>query len=757
MRAAVPWAILLALPAGALPAEALVTLTMTERAGVERKGEVVTFGLPLPKGKVKSAGRLSLTSAGRAIPAEIIPVTRWCDDGSLRWVHLIFPADCPAKAARKLTLALGDAPPPPARTLRATEQADRIVIDTGAVRLAVRKSSFNLIDSASAGGAETIRPHRRGLGVKVGGVEYLAGLDAGAKVRLEEASGFRAVVRASGAFRNAAGERKFDFDCRLYAYAGSGNVRVVVTVLNRQGKLAQPMPLEACFIDLPTTVRAGSCLFGSEDGIKSARLAGDGEAFLYQPAADRHVFGGAVEGAGKGKSTKTCATGWGGLTDGEAGLAAGVKWFWQLFPKSVEVNADGLLRVGLYPARHGRAIDIYPGVARTHEVTLAFGPGEAKTLRGVFAALQRPLRPFAPPKWYCRDTRCFGELCEAGGKELYGEFAPAVKRFDEAFEQANRRCQAFRDLRVKKGVRTESYGFLGYGDGVHWVWTPNVDVPENICWDGNYYGYPHMMCTQFLRTGKLEYFDNFEAHALHVADVHTVHYAAERKHLLGACRYCPPTDHVRIDPANGKDYKTARVYVSNTFNHHKVAGVIDRWYFLRDHRCRDVADMVLGYVHRYRAADNDYGQPRGPGTVMSFCADACALYGRKDKWVKRAANVLRLHKGRKLKLSFQAGIFLAGLRRYHEISGDPEALAYIKDSCDRILAAKRGGGNPCAAMTFLYRKTGQRKYLDAALKALPTSSRFSNPWKDFALSMHNAHLAIGDLHHIARRQGQPAQ
>jgi len=246
-----------------------------------------------------------------------------------------------------------------------------------------------------------------------------------------------------------------------------------------------------------------------------------------------------------------------------------------------------------------------------------------------------------------------------------------------------------------------------------------------------------------------------EAHALHVADVHTVHYAADRPQLVGGCRYCPPTDHVRLDPKNSNDYRTARVYVSDLFNHHKVAGAIDRWYFLRDHRSKDVADLVLDYVYRWRYGDNDYGQPRGPGMIMVFCADAYDLYGDRDKWVKRASNVLRVHRNRPLKLSFQAGIFLEGTRRYYEMSGDEAALEYIRRPCDRIIeAGGKPGGNTCTAMTLLYRKTGEQKYLDMALQKLPQSGRFGNPWKEFGLSMRNAHIAIGDLHHIAQGRGR---
>jgi len=737
----------------ARPGQELVSLTMAERAGVERQAEWVTIGVPLPKSRVKSVEDLSLLQDGRPIDAEIIPVTRWWDDGTLRWVHLIFPAGCPANAKASVTLAVGETTAQHEASLRCTETDDGFLVDTGPLTFQVRKNGFNLIDMAQVNGETIIRSHSCGLGVCVGGKEYLASSDPNARVVLEEKGPLHAVVHATGSFRNAAGERQFDFDCRLYAYAACPYVDTVVTLINRQGQEPDKIALDGFFVELPTTVRQGTCTFGTEDGgVNKGSLAVKPEACIFQSSSSEHVFSGAVAGGGGGKQTKPTAIGWGDLSDQTKGLAAGVKWFWQLHPKSIEFNAEGRLLVGLYPARCSKPLDIYTGVARTHEVRLLFHAGQpdVKKLHGVFAGLQRPLRPFAPPKWYCRDTQCLGDYCEAGGPELYGSFAEKVAKFDAAFELANRRNEAFHDARTLKGVETDSYGFLGFGDSVHYVWTPNLNVPENIAWDGNYYGYPHMMCVQFLRTGNLEYFDNFEAHALHVADVHVVHYTP-RTHLIGGCRYCPPTDHVRIDPTNSSDYKTAKVYVSDLFNHHKVAEIIERWYFLRDHRSRDVAQIVLDYCYRWTYADNDYGQPRGPGTIMDFCYQGYLLTGERI-WIARAANVLRVHRGRDLNLSFQAGIFLEGMRRYYEMSGDEEALNYIRQSCDRLIAGSRKGGVTAQAHSFMYLKTGDRKYLQAALDNLPQEGQFGNPGKDFALSMRNAAMCIGDLHRIAQSQ-----
>jgi hypothetical protein len=329
----------------------------------------------------------------------------------------------------------------------------------------VRKRGFNLIDTARLGGETIIRNHSRGLGVSVGGKEYLASLDPNARLVLEEKGPLHAVIHATGSFRDAAGERRFDFDCRLYAYAGCPYVETVVTLLNRQGQEPDKIALDGFFLELPTTVRQGTCAFGTEDGaVNKSSLAEKSEAYIFQSSSSEHIFGGAVTGRGGGKQTKPTTIGWGGLSDQTKGLAAGVKWFWQLHPKSIEINAGGRLHVGLYPARCAKPLDIYAGVARTHEVRLFFHAGQpdAKKLHGVFAGLQRPLRPFAPPKWYCRDTQCLGDYCEAGGPELYGPFAEKVARFDAAFELANRRNEAFHDSRSLKGVEFDSTASSGW-------------------------------------------------------------------------------------------------------------------------------------------------------------------------------------------------------------------------------------------------------------------------------------------------------
>ena len=118
--------------------------------------------------------------------------------------------------------------------------------------------------------------------------------DFAATLFLEGAQGGNVVVlRAAGSLKNVAAEKKFDFDCRLIAYAGCAEVRIVVTLVNRQGRTAEFIPLEAFFLELPTAVQQGKCLFGTETGeLIEGSLDGRTEAYVYQSSSDEHVFGG---------------------------------------------------------------------------------------------------------------------------------------------------------------------------------------------------------------------------------------------------------------------------------------------------------------------------------------------------------------------------------------------------------------------------------------------------------------------------------
>ncbi|MDP6460277.1 MAG: hypothetical protein QGH59_00760, partial [Gemmatimonadota bacterium] len=134
-------ALLLASLALAGTAAALdVPLTVRETAGVARAGEIVTSGIPLPKGEVLSGSDVAI----EGVDAQFLPLATW-RDGSVKWLQVSFPATVSAWGTSVYRLVDGTGSPPPAG-LSVVEAGGAVTVDTGPLRFTVRGDSFTLFD-----------------------------------------------------------------------------------------------------------------------------------------------------------------------------------------------------------------------------------------------------------------------------------------------------------------------------------------------------------------------------------------------------------------------------------------------------------------------------------------------------------------------------------------------------------------------------------------------------------------------------------
>ncbi len=138
-------------------AEFQVPLTVTESAGVARKAEPVSGGVPLPRGMFRRDQAFALFAAdGKEVPCQVSPLVVETD-GTLRWVLLDFQADVPAGATNAYTLRAARPSARPARPLQVADAADGITVDTGAMKFTVaRGKPFGLFDSVLAGGKPVV-------------------------------------------------------------------------------------------------------------------------------------------------------------------------------------------------------------------------------------------------------------------------------------------------------------------------------------------------------------------------------------------------------------------------------------------------------------------------------------------------------------------------------------------------------------------------------------------------------------------------
>jgi len=137
------------LSAGAARAELNVPLMVVERDGEMRIDQPVTSGVPLPEGAYKDVSKLRLVDGqGGEVPCQFTPTVRWFRDKTVRWVLLDFQASVPGYATRPFFLRDDGPAKPIDHPLVVQEDAQRIVVTTGPLRFAVRKSGFDLIHEA---------------------------------------------------------------------------------------------------------------------------------------------------------------------------------------------------------------------------------------------------------------------------------------------------------------------------------------------------------------------------------------------------------------------------------------------------------------------------------------------------------------------------------------------------------------------------------------------------------------------------------
>jgi len=253
---------------------------------------------------------------------------------------------------------------------------------------------------------------------------------------------------------------------------------------------------------------------------------------------------------------------------------------------------------------------------------------------------------------------------------------------------------------------------------------------------GNYYDFPNAALMQFLRTGNKKFLRRFIPNAIHVGDVFTCHYHP-RKDLWGACRYCPPRNHVAGD--RGKPY------LSNEYNHNKSQCVFAHYYLTGDLRTLDNAMLLANNAYANHDADSGWAA-RGIGHQLAALWCTYELTGEK-KYLDRMKGLAyrAMAQWRRGKYSkgdpFMWGIANEGVVYYYWVSGDKKVIEDLKTGIDK--RGNRAGNNANMALgnAMVYAVTGEQKYADLAWGAFRQGKADSRP-KSFGLAWRNTPFAL---------------
>ena len=496
---------------GAAAWEIPLTVENPARSGVP---PYISGGVPLLAGQAKEPAELRLAvkdGAGKpsAIPAQFRVLARyWRGDNSIRWVLVDFAtASVPGeKKVVYLTDAKLDAPAPK-NAVSVEDKGDALVVSTGVAVFTINKKKFNFLQSAVVDGEELLAgSDDAGTVIEdVLGEKYYS--SEGAKeVKALESGPVRVCIRARGQHLARGGKGysrgMYGYDIFMNFYAGSSEVAADVVLTNNFAKsIGEPLMKDASLLVKLAgggNPVSGTCkVYGAAPFFSELYKPEDGESIcLYQDSNGAETWqvcqgytgnsspGGRCYG-GKAVSFRGYriyrrtggkeevvtqgdqARGLIHLTTGKGGAVLLMRNFWQQFPKAVEGNKDGTLRLGMFPRECVAPHYLDDCAAKGHEIVLHFyakgksryaADPEGRTWPHVFAdAWDIPAFP--------RPT--LEHIAAAGALTDVGPFAVPTKGFEDYDTAVNLRRILMTDEYLGNCLGWQVYGERWLSHGGH--------------------------------------------------------------------------------------------------------------------------------------------------------------------------------------------------------------------------------------------------------------------------------------------------
>jgi hypothetical protein len=488
-----------------------VHLTLEMADAIPAGGFPVTCGVPLPAGKVTRLNQIALRDpSGKLVPTQAAVLNRW-QDGSLRWVLLDFMAQAGAQP-EPWRVEFGSRPktaPAPAQPVRVRRSGNTVRIGTGPIGIVMGEERSQLIERVVFPGSR--EPIAGPLTGEI--VAQRARRDVRYRPRVEKrvvtaAGPLRATVEATGQLVNPDDSRdslgRFVF--RLNAYAGQPFVRAFFRIFNDTRDT-----LHIKRFGLALAARAGRAVWSGD-----ARALEPGEEVaIEQTASDAFSVAQGKQAVGSG----THSQGWVAAAGERATVVVAVRHFWQLFPKGLRVDGEGV-KADLF-ARTDQVpyYEPVPGEAKRHELLLAFLPPDAKQsdAAGIVKAFVRPPRLFSS-RWFCASGG-LGYAAPHTEVEFAGLHDYQVKTHGE----------------VGPTVLGGTPGIRNFPDAGNYQRNPEA-------WRNNYYDIMQGTLGEYLIGGDPRWFDRGEDQCLHCMDVDTCHGRPDHPNWRGVL-YGPGVNH----------------------------------------------------------------------------------------------------------------------------------------------------------------------------------------------------------------------
>lgn len=716
-------------------------------------GFLVTSGVPFAKGELGDPDHVRLLDgAGREVPLQPVVAGRW-GDGSIKWLRLSFSATVDAGKTATHTLEYGtQVSRAPARTpLACVWKGDTLQVETGPLRVEFERTrsgfpiavwydhnadgTFTSDESLTGDLPISARLH------DTKAVSYTT-LHAPRRIEIEESGPVRAVVKVTGSYQSGEGKPWFAYTTRFVFHAGSAMVRVHHT-WGADDPGEEFVEFERIGLEFPLAAREEwSWRIGlghgqeweGRDALSLRQLRDD--SYTLEPAAPAGV-----------KTER--ADGWIDLSNGRWGVTAAVRDFWQLYPKGIGVDAEGLKidlcpdfpegtydgcskldEIKLYFALMRGKYRVRRGVQKQHDLLLAFHPGQTDgdAARHVSQAFQEPLIAVCTPERYC-DTLVFGEIL------------PATAGRSPEYEKV---CEGVYENYLRHRDATRGYGLLNFGDQFG---------ERKVNWSNGEYDHHHAFLLQFIRTGDRRWYFLGDRAARHAIDVDTCHHGPRAGgvwiHAMGH------TGGYFREQYEGSGIPGGGFTPSHTW----TEGFCD-WYFLSgDPTAAENAALVADYYGGAYLNNYDYSNCRDNGWHLLLTLATYRL--TNDPYYLNAARIIvertlerqtpgggwhrqmvpghcycmPRHRG---EANFMMGVLANGLAEYYRETSDQRvaqallggakqvvAELWVEDangfrytSCPKMKGYIANNDMTAGMLFYAYRLGGDRQYADIAMRAM---------------------------------------
>ncbi len=650
---------------GEEPARDSFSVTVTDHTGVARSGEIATQGLPFAYGALTGAENLRvLDPQGSEVPVQARALNHW-PDGSIMFALVSFPASVDADSQAEYTVEFGSDVTPStnaADPIRVSERDGVIEVSTGALDATLSTERGTLVESALLAGTQMIGDEPwAALVTAEDGTEYSSAQGEVTDTQIIEAGPLRAVIRRLGRHTAEDGSTLLEFDLIQEFYAGSPMTRMSYVFTHKEDTETEKLRRVRLNMPCPWAGEGAEAIVWGDD-----EPASGGTAACRQLELDAATVSTDTEAAEQGRTQ-----GFVRLSDGPS-LSVATRWWWEKWPKAVEVGADGIALDLIPMDSHDQFSDgpfvLHQGEAITHEVMLGFEPegAEAESADAFMAFRDRLLA--APDPQYATGTLALGEMP--------AENPVRFSRYEESVDRT------YDGYMAKREARNE-YGMENYGDDTfEWGYGPSYTF-----WSNQEYDHHHGFLAEWFRSGDRRFFEIGEEAARHYEAVDCYHWAPGREYLIGAPHH-HNSKHI-VDEGWYPDH----CVMGASNGHSWVEGLLDYWLLTGDVRAEETA-RAMGDWYVWTVENNRYGaggQERGPGWTLIALSSLYRMTGEqkyKDAgdaildWMETIQDPVRgvvsvpiseqpSYEGG---TAFMHGILGRGLGRFYEATGEERAM-----------------------------------------------------------------------------------